>query len=153
MTLVGAFVGGALVPKLGLTRMLLVGAVLVVSTNLLFAWLAYQPPRVLYLALVISADNLSAGIATVAFIAYLSALTNIRFSATQYALFSSLMLLFPKFVAGGSGWLVDQIDYPAFFVVTAIMGVPVIFLILWLRRIAGDPVVVVTKAPSDIGAG
>jgi len=153
MTLLGAFVGGALVPKVGLTRLLLLGAVLVVSTNLLFAWLAYQPPRVLYLALVISADNLSAGLATVAFVAYLSALTNVRFSATQYALFSSLMLLLPKFVAGGSGWLVDQIDYPAFFVVTALMGVPVIFLILWLRRIAGDPAVVVVKAPSDIGAG
>ena len=83
------------------------------------------------LVFVISADNLSAGIASAAFIAYLSGLTNIEYSATQYALFSSVMLLLPKFVAGFSGVFVDAHGYAAFFHATAALGVPVLLLI-WL---------------------
>ena len=135
MTLLGAFVGGALAPRLGLSRMLLSGAVLVSLTNLLFAWLAGQQPTTLNLALVIGADNLSAGLATAAFIAYLSGITNLKFSATQYALFSSLMVLPPKFLGGFSGWLVDKLDYPQFFVVCALLGVPVVLLLLLLMRV------------------
>ena len=83
------------------------------------------------LTLVISVDNLSAGVATAAFVAYLSSLTNVAYSATQYALFSSVMLLLPKFIGGYSGVMVDKLDYPMFFTVTALMGVPVLILI-WL---------------------
>jgi len=135
MTLLGAFLGGALAPKLGLGRLLLLGAVLVSVTNLLFAWLAGQAPTTLNLALVISADNLSAGLASAAFIAYLSGLTNIQFSATQYALFSSLMVLPPKILGGFSGWLVDQLDYTQFFVICSLLGIPVVLLLLVLRRV------------------
>jgi len=103
MTLVGAFVGGVLALRLGVMRVLMLGALLSAATNLLFAWLASQGHDVTKLMVVISADNLARGIATSAFVAYLSSLTNVNYSATQYALFSSMMLLLPKLVAGYSG--------------------------------------------------
>jgi PAT family beta-lactamase induction signal transducer AmpG len=97
----------------------------------LFAWLATQGHDLHGLIWVISADNLSSGIASAAFIAFLSALTNIRYSATQYALFSSMMLLLPKWLAGFSGVFVDVFGYQMFFISTAIIGLPVLVLI-WL---------------------
>ncbi len=130
MTLVGAFVGGVLSMRLGVMRVLLLGAVLSALTNLLFAWLAGQGANVNALIWVISADNLASGIASAAFIAYLSSLTNIQYSATQYALFSSLMLLIPKFLAGFSGQVVDAVGYVQFFTGTALLGLPVIGVVL-----------------------
>ena len=131
MTLVGAFVGGVLSMRLGLMRVLMLGAVLSAASNLLFAWLGSQGHDVTKLIFVISADNLSSGIASAAFIAYLSSLTNVQYSATQYALFSSMMLLLPKFLAGYSGLYVDAFGYANFFTATAFLGVPVLALI-WL---------------------
>ena len=86
------------------------------------------------LTLVISIDNLSAGIATAAFITYMSSLTNVAFSATQYALFSSIMLLFPKFLAGFSGLYVDTFGYNIFFLSTALIGIPVLLLIFTVSK-------------------
>ena len=129
MTLVGAFVGGVLTLRFGVLRILFLGAVLSAVSNLLFAWLANQGHDLQGLIWVISADNLSSGIASAAFIAFLSALTNIRYSATQYALFSSMMLLLPKWLAGFSGVFVDSFGYQAFFYGTAIIGAPVLILI------------------------
>lgn len=131
MSLLGAFIGGALSMRFGMMRILTAGAILSSSSNLLFVWLAGHGHDVQALMLVISADNLSGGIASAAFIAYLSSLTNVSYSATQYALFSSIMLLLPKFLAGYSGVYVDTYGYASFFVGTALLGVPVIFL-LWL---------------------
>ena len=129
MTLVGAFVGGVLTLRFGVLHILFLGAVLSAVSNLLFAWLANQGHDLQGLIWVISADNLSSGIASAAFIAFLSALTNIRYSATQYALFSSMMLLLPKWLAGFSGVFVDSFGYQAFFYGTAIIGAPVLILI------------------------
>jgi PAT family beta-lactamase induction signal transducer AmpG len=131
MTLVGATIGGVLSLRLGVMRVLMLGAVLSSATNLLFAWLSTRGHDVSSLVLVISADNLSAGIASAAFVGYLSGLTNVAYSATQYALFSSIMLLLPKFTAGFSGWAVDHYGYQAFFTGTACLGLPVILLV-WL---------------------
>ncbi len=131
MTLVGAWVGGVLSMRFGVMRILMFGAVMSAVSNLLFAWLAGHGHDVNALILVVSADNLAGGIASAAFIAYLSSLTNIQYSATQYALFSSLMLLLPKFVAGWSGTFVDHYGYAAFFTSTALLGMPVIVLV-WL---------------------
>lgn len=131
MTLVGAFVGGVLTLRFGVMRILFLGAILSAVSNLLFAWLATQGHDLHGLVWVISADNLSSGIATAAFIAFLSSLTNIQYSATQYALFSSMMLLMPKWMAGFSGVFVDTFGYQIFFISTAIIGVPVLLLI-WL---------------------
>ena len=131
MTLAGAFLGGALALRFGVMRILMLGAVLSALSNLLFAWLATRGHDLTGLIFVISADNLSAGIASAAFIAYLSGLTNVAYSATQYALFSSVMLLLPKFIAGFSGAFVDANGYTAFFVATATLGIPVLLLV-WL---------------------
>jgi MFS transporter, PAT family, beta-lactamase induction signal transducer AmpG len=131
MTLVGAFLGGALAMRFGVMRVLMLGAVLSAASNLLFAWLGSRGHDVNALIFVISADNLSSGIASAAFIAYLSSLTNVNYSATQYALFSSMMLLLPKFLAGYSGKFVDAFGYANFFNATALLGVPVLLLV-WL---------------------
>jgi PAT family beta-lactamase induction signal transducer AmpG len=131
MTLVGAVIGGVLSLRLGVIRVLFVGALLSAATNLLFAWLSTRGHDVGSLVLVISADNLSAGIASAAFVAYLSGLTNVAYSATQYALFSSIMLLLPKFIAGWSGLAVDTFGYEVFFTGTALLGLPVLALV-WL---------------------
>jgi PAT family beta-lactamase induction signal transducer AmpG len=129
MTLLGAFIGGALALRFGVMRVLFAGAVLSAASNLLFAWLAMTGNDVLMLVFVISADNLSSGIASAAFVAYLSGLTNVAYSATQYALFSSVMLLLPKWLAGFSGAFVDMYGYVTFFVGTALLGLPVLILV------------------------
>ena len=131
MTLVGAFVGGLLSSRLGVMRVLMLGAVLSAASNLLFAWLHGVGHDVTALIWVVSADNLASGIASAAFIAYLSSLTNISYSATQYALLSSMMLLLPKFIAGFSGDFVNAHGYAAFFQATAWLGAPVLVLV-WL---------------------
>jgi MFS transporter, PAT family, beta-lactamase induction signal transducer AmpG len=131
MTLLGAFVGGVLSMRFGVMRILMLGAVLSAASNLLFAWLGSRGHDLTALVWVISADNLSSGIASAAFIAYLSGLTNVNYSATQYALFSSMMVLFPKFLAGYSGKYVDAFGYANFFTATALLGVPVLVLV-WL---------------------
>jgi len=131
MTIAGAAIGGVLTAKIGIMRTLFLGAVLSAATNLLFVWLAGRGHDVSGLIFTISADNLSAGIASCAFIAYLSGLTNAAYSATQYALFSSVMLLLPKFIAGFSGEFVDAYGYETFFIATALLGLPVLILV-WL---------------------
>jgi PAT family beta-lactamase induction signal transducer AmpG len=145
MTLVGAFVGGALAMRLGVMRVLMLGAVLSAASNLLFAWLGTRGHDLNALVWVISADNLASGIASAAFIAYLSGLTNVNYSATQYALFSSMMLLLPKFLAGYSGAFVDAHDYPTFFIGTALLGVPVLLLV-WLASRHAAP----AAAPDEV---
>jgi PAT family beta-lactamase induction signal transducer AmpG len=131
MTLVGAFIGGVLSMRLGVMRVLMLGAVLSAASNLLFAWLGTRGHDVTALILIVSADNLSSGIASAAFVAYLSSLTNVGYSATQYALFSSVMLLLPKYLAGFSGEYVNAHGYVNFFSATALLGVPVLLLV-WL---------------------
>ncbi len=135
MTLLGAFIGGVLSMRLGVMRILMLGAVLSAITNLLFAWLATRGHDLTALVWVISADNLASGIASAAFIAYLSSLTNVNYSATQYALFSSMMLLAPKWLAGFSGVYVDAHGYEAFFNSTALLGAPVLLLVWLASRI------------------
>lgn len=138
MTLVGAFIGGGMTLRWGVYRVLMLGAILSAATNVLFAWLAGHGHDVTALIAVVSADNLSSGIASAAFIAYLSGLTNIQYSATQYALFSSMMLLAPKWLAGFSGVVVDQVGYGTFFVGTALLGLPVLVLIYFANLYAAD---------------
>ena len=135
MTLVGAFIGGVLSMRFGVMRILMLGAILSAASNLLFSWLASHGHDVTALIFVISADNLSSGIASAAFIAYLSSLTNVNYSATQYALFSSMMLLLPKFLAGFSGRYVDAFGYGNFFTATALLGLPVLLLVGLASRV------------------
>lgn len=134
ITIAGALLGGSLVIRFGVLPVLLAGAILVILTNLLFVSIAILPPDIMMLALVVGADNLSGGMAGSAFIAYLSGLTNKAYTATQYALFSSLMLLPAKFIGGFSGDVVDANGYVFFFVYTAMLGIPAILLILYLMK-------------------
>lgn len=131
MTLLGAFIGGMISTRLGVMKTLFLGGLLSAITNLLFSWLASQGHHLPYLMITVSADNLAAGIASVAFLAYLAGLTNTAYTATQYALFSSVMLLLPKFLAGFSGFVVESVGYGLFFVATALIGVPVLVLVAW----------------------
>ncbi len=131
MTIIGGFVGGSLSMRYGVMRVLMLGAVLSSVSNLLFVWLASRGHDVQALIWVISLDNLASGIASAAFVAYMSGLTNVAYSATQYALFSSLMLLLPKTLGGFSGHWVNAYGYANFFTATAMLGIPVAAL-LWL---------------------
>ena len=127
----GGFLGGILATRYGVMRCLMWGAVMAALTNLVFVVLAQVGYNLPMLYLVVSADNLAAGFASAAFVAFLSSLVNVSFTATQYALFSSLMTLLPKSLGGYSGGIVDAIGYPGFFVATTLMGLPVIALV-WL---------------------
>jgi PAT family beta-lactamase induction signal transducer AmpG len=134
MTIFGGFLGGLLSMQFGVMRILLLGAVLSAVTNLLFMVLAGYGYSIGFLYVVIGADNLSAGLASAAFVAFLSALTNIKFTAMQFAIFTSLMTLIPKVLGGYSGGIVNELGYSSFFLITALLGVPVILLILLKYR-------------------
>ena len=129
MTLLGAGAGGLLIVRFGILPILFVGGVASAATNLMFALLSSIGPDLKMLMVTISCDNFSGGLATAAFVAYLSSLTNLKFSATQYALLSSIMLLLPRLVGGYSGALVERHGYQDFFVITALLGIPTLILI------------------------
>jgi PAT family beta-lactamase induction signal transducer AmpG len=133
MTILGGFLGGFLTLRYGVMRILMLGAIMTVLTNLLFILLAGAPGNLPLLYAVIGADNLTAGLASAAFIAFLSSLTSLSFTAIQYAIFSSLMTLFPKLLGGYSGQVVDALGYPGFFLGASLIGVPV-FLLVWLAN-------------------
>mgnify|MGYP001220394604 CR=1 FL=1 len=133
-TIFGGILGGILASRYNNYLILLLGAVLAALTNLLFALLVTLEPKAIYLMIVIIADNLSAGIASVAFVAFLSSLTNINFTTSQYALFTSFMLFFPKIIGGYSGSIVDSIGYFYFFIITSLMGLPIVVLILLFKN-------------------
>jgi PAT family beta-lactamase induction signal transducer AmpG len=130
----GGLLGGILATRWGVMRCLFWGAVLAALTNLLFVILAEVGYNLPLLYAVVSADNLAAGFASAAFVGFLSSLVNVSFTATQYALFSSLMTLLPKTLGGYSGGMVDTLGYPGFFVLTALMGLPVIALVVLAGR-------------------
>lgn len=127
--IVGGFLGGALSIRYGVIKILFIGAVVSAATNLLFLLLAETGHNLTIFYIVISADNFAAGFAGAAFIAFLSSLTNVSFTAMQYAIFSSLMTLVPKTLGGYSGSIVESIGYQNFFLLTALLGLPVLLLI------------------------
>ena len=135
-TIFGGFVGGYCSYKFGTMKCLFFGALIAALSNLLFAWLAVSPISINFLIAVITADNISSGFAGAAFVIYLSGLTSIKFTATQYALFSSIMLFLPKLIAGYAGSWVDIMGYPYFFSLTALLGLPVLILIIWISKVA-----------------
>ncbi|SDI43862.1 MFS transporter AmpG [Pseudomonas panipatensis] len=161
MTLLGAAAGGLLIARFSILPILFLGGAASAATNLLFSMLAHMgpisdpsiagqdvftllkelEPHVSMFVLTIMLDNFSGGLAASAFVAYLSSLTNLKFSATQYAMLSSTMLLLPRFIGGYSGSMVESMGYEQFFFFTAILGIPTLLLIgwLWLRRNNGMP--------------
>ncbi|HIE55435.1 MAG TPA: AmpG family muropeptide MFS transporter [Chromatiaceae bacterium] len=140
MTIVGGLIGGILVARYGIGSILVLGAVMIAATNLLFALLAQVGHSIPMLMLTISGDNLSNGLASAVFIAFLSAMTSRQYTATQYALFSSLMTLPGKFLGGFSGIVVESLGYAQFFVIASVLGIPAILLTIWAARTgAGIP--------------
>lgn len=130
----GAFLGGWSALRYGLAKSLIAGAILTIFTNMAFAWLASTTTaNAAYLFVTIGADNLAGGYAGSVFIAFMSTLTNRKFTASQYALFSSLYAFSGKFLAGFSGILADAIEYEKFFLVTALFGIPALIgvIIAW----------------------
>ena len=135
MSILGGIAGGVLAQRFRLMNMMMLGAVAAAATNLLFVWLALRGHDVPLMYTAVGLDNFAAGLAGTVFVAFLSALTNIRFTAVQYALFSSLMTLLPKTIGGYSGAIVKQIDYTGFFLFTAALGVPILLLVWWADRV------------------
>ncbi|ULJ63423.1 MFS transporter [Wielerella bovis] len=135
MMIMGGILGGVLAQRFNIMKMMMLGAILSAATNLLFVLLAMRGYDIAMLYLVVSIDNLAAGLASTIFVAFLSSLTNIQFSAMQYALFSSLMSLLPKTLGGYSGAIVEHIQYTGFFTFTAALGIPIVLLIVWTNKV------------------
>jgi len=140
MVIAGGFLGGLMAQKLRMMQAMMVGAILAAVTNLLFVLLTYHQGSLPYMYLAVIFDNLAAGLASAVFIAFLSALTSIRFTAVQYAIFSSLMTLLPKVLGGYSGTIVDNMGYPFFFIFTFAIGIPILVLIYFVDKhiVIGD---------------
>jgi len=134
MTLVGGYLGGIMVARYGIMKALLYAGVLQCFANLAFAAQAMVGYSVPMLAVTISIENLTAGMATTAFIAYLSSLCNIAYTATQFALFTSLMNVTRTVFASGGGWLADHMDWTAYFVLTTFAAVPGLIVLVWLIK-------------------
>lgn len=134
MTIIGAFAGGALVARMGILKALLICGVLQAASNLIFAvqaWVGYSVPM---LTVTIAIENVTGGMATTAFVAYLSGLCNLAYTATQYALFSSFMGFARTIFASGGGWLADQVDWVDYFLMTTVAALPGLVLLIWLIR-------------------
>ncbi|MBT4740357.1 MAG: AmpG family muropeptide MFS transporter [Rhodospirillaceae bacterium] len=134
MTIIGSILGGVMVLRIGILKSVLFGVISMALTNLLYAALALAGPSVPVLMAVISIENLANGIGGTAFIAYLSSLCNLAYTATQYALLSSFMNVARTFLAAGGGWLADQVDWFTFFILTTVAGIPGILLLLYLMK-------------------
>jgi len=139
VVLLGAAGGGLAVARYGLGGPLVFGAVLLAVTNLFFAGMAVVGNELWFLFVTIGADNFAAGFTGTVFIAYLSGLTHVEYTATQYALFSSLMTLPGKLLAVGSGFIVEAIDWFGFFIYASAMGIPGILLaVIVVRHMRAD---------------
>ena len=134
MTLAGGLVGGAFAARYGVLKALLVGGVLQMLSNPVFAlqaWVGYSVPM---LTVTIAVENFTGGMATMAFVAYLSSLCNVAYTATQYALLSSLAAFARTILSSGGGWLADQVDWVSYFILTAAAALPGLILLVWLIK-------------------
>ena len=133
--LIGGFAGGAVARALSLTTALWLGAILQMLSNLAFVWLWYQPPSAWALAVAMVLENFTGAIGTVIFVAYLSALCRSPLhTATQYALLTALASAGRTVFASGTGFVVDAIGWPAFFIATTAAALPSLALLAWLQR-------------------
>jgi PAT family beta-lactamase induction signal transducer AmpG len=133
--LVGGFAGGAVARALPMATTLWLGAILQMLSNLVFVWLGQQPPGAAALTVAIVVENFSGAIGTVIFVAYISALCgNPLHTATQYALLTALASTGRTLLSSGTGYLVEAVGWPAFFVATALAALPALALLAWLQR-------------------
>ena len=133
-TLVGGFVGGLVVKKAGVMNSLLVFGIFQMLSNLMFAVQAAVGYDLGMLTLTIGIENLAGGMATAAFIAYLMGLCNLTYTMTQYALFTSLFAIAGRIFSVPGGWLADNMDWVAYFVLTTAAALPGLLLLVWMMR-------------------
>ena len=144
MTLVGGVFGGILVFRLGLLRSLTISVLLMAASNLMFLLLSLRGADIVLFHLVIFAENVSGGLGTTVFVAYLSSLCNIHYTAVQYALLTSFMQLLGKFViVPSSGFFADALGWQMFFVASTLFALPALVL-LWLLQRSG----ITVRAPA-----
>lgn len=134
-TLVGVAAGGAMVYRFGVLRSLLIGGALQALSNLAYAAQAMVGHDTTVLTIVIFIENFCGGLGSAAFVAYLSGLCAVAFTATQYALLSSLASVGRTFLSSGGGWLSERIDWVPFFLLTTLAAVPGLLLLLYLMRV------------------
>ena len=135
ITIIGAFIGGISVARFGIAKPLIISSILLAATNLFFLLLNNAGPNIKILVLTISADNFALGFSGSVFIAFLSSLTNRHYTASQYALFTSIMFLPGIVISGFSGQIVSSMGWSSFFFFAAAMGIPSILCsILIVRR-------------------
>lgn len=140
VTFVGSYVAGLLIYRMGILRGLWIGAILMMGSNLMFALQAWVGASYPLLHLTILVENVSGGMGTTAFVAYLASLCNVRYTAVQYALLTSFMQLLAKFViVPSSGFLVEGLGWINFFVMSSAAGLPALVLLWWLGRQGGAP--------------
>jgi PAT family beta-lactamase induction signal transducer AmpG len=133
-TIGGGFLGGLVLARTGILRGLLICGVLMALSNLVFVVQAWVGHDMSMLAASIAVENITTGMGTTAFVAYLSSLCNVAYTATQYALLTSLMAFSRTVLSSGAGWLADQVPWPTFFVTTALAALPGLILLLWMIR-------------------
>jgi PAT family beta-lactamase induction signal transducer AmpG len=133
-TLAGVVVGGAIVSRYGILRALLACGLLQMLSNLMFAVQAVVGHDVRVLVATIGVENLSGGMGSAAFVAYLSVLCNVAYTATQYALFSSFMAVGRTLLASGSGWVAEHVDWASFFLLSTVLAAPGLLLLVWMIR-------------------
>lgn len=134
MSIIGAIVGGVLVARFGVLTALFWAGVSQALANLAFAWLAGQGPDVGALSLVIAMENMTSAMATAAFVAYLSALCDRAYSATQYALLTAFAALGRKIFVAGGGEVAQAVGWADYFVLTSLAALPALLVLLWLMR-------------------
>jgi PAT family beta-lactamase induction signal transducer AmpG len=126
--------GGILLARLGIMRGLMVCGVLMALSNLIFVVQAWAGNDMWVLALTIAVENITTGMGTTAFVAYLSSLCNVAYTATQYALLTSLMAFSRTVMSSGAGWLADQVEWQTFFILTTLAALPGLVLLAWMMR-------------------
>jgi len=133
-TLLGVFIGGLIVERFGILKSLLYCGILQMLSNLMFAAQAAIGPKVGFLFFTIGIENLSGGMGSAAFVAYLSLLCNTTYTGTQYALFTSFMAFGRTWLSAMSGWVADQTDWVTFFVSSTFVALPGLLLLLWMLK-------------------
>ena len=133
-TLIGVFVGGYFVKKIGVLKSLIFAGFLQIISNLLFVILSNIGPNFVVLIITVTGENISGGLGSAAFVAYLSVLCNIKYTATQYALLSSIMGIARTFLASPSGFLVNYLGWSNFFLISTIFGIPGLLILFWMQK-------------------
>ncbi len=133
--IVGALVGGLVLARYGMMKGLLITGILMALSNLVFVVQAWVGADIVMLAVTVGIENFTTAMGTVAFVAYLSSLCNISYTATQYALLTSVMAFSRTVMSSGAGWVADQVSWPTFFVITTLAALPGLIFLVWMMRI------------------